>query len=177
MVEKKVPYQINGRPFEGMIVYDDGVQGKRPAIFMQPDWKGVCADTIAQARIVAGKDYVVLIADMFGAGYGQKSKTVDDLRAGMLAVHNDLPFTIACGGAAYDALLSEASKLGVIDAGKKSRDRLLRGRRLRVGTGARRRGLQGHRRVPRHQPEPGATRHALQYQRPRAGDPRLGRIR
>ena len=41
MAEKKVPYQVNGRQFEGMIVYDDSVKTKRPAIFMQPDWKGV----------------------------------------------------------------------------------------------------------------------------------------
>ena len=50
MVEKKVPYQVNGRSFEGMIVYDDSVKTKRPAIFMQPDWKGVDKDTIGQAR-------------------------------------------------------------------------------------------------------------------------------
>ncbi len=75
MAEKKVPYQVNGRPFEGMIVHDDSVKGKRPAIFMQPDWKGVCADTIEQARTAAGKDYVVLMADMFGKGYGDTPKT------------------------------------------------------------------------------------------------------
>jgi dienelactone hydrolase len=118
MVEKTVPYQVQGRQFEGMIVCDDSAKDKRPVIFMQPDWKGVCADTIGQARTVAGKDYVVLVADMFGAGYGQKPKTVDDLRAGMLAVHKDLPFTIACGSAAYETLLDEANKLGVIDASK-----------------------------------------------------------
>src|SRR5580704_3024368 len=61
MVEKKVPYQVNGRQFEGMIVYDDSVKAKRPVVFMQPDWKGVCADTVGQARAVAGKDYVVLM--------------------------------------------------------------------------------------------------------------------
>jgi dienelactone hydrolase len=119
MVEKKVPYQVDGREFEGVIVHDGAGSAKRPVIFMQPDWKGVCADTIAQAHAIAGKDYVVLMADMFGAGYGQKPKTVDDLRAGMLAVHKDLPFTIACGGAAYHALLGEANKLGLIDTGKK----------------------------------------------------------
>ena len=119
MAEKKVPYQVNGRPFEGMIVCDDSVKGKRPAIFMQPDWKGVCADTIAQARTAAGKDYVMLMADMFGQGYGDKPKT-QELRAGMTAVHQDLAFTLACGSAAYDALMAEANKLGVIDAGKKA---------------------------------------------------------
>ena len=120
MAEKKVPYQVNGRPFEGVIVYDDSVTGKRPVVFMQPDWKGVCADTIAQARTAAGKDYVMLMADMFGKGYGDKPKTPQELRAGMTAVHQDLAFTVACGGAAYDALLAEANKLGLVDAGKKA---------------------------------------------------------
>src|SRR5882762_3973978 len=120
MVEKKVPYQVDGRQFEGMIVHDDGVHGKRPVIFMQPDWKGVCADTIAQARIVAGKDYVVLMADMFGAGYGDKPKTREQLAAGMRAVHDDLAFTIACGGKACDTLLAEAGRLGLVDAARKA---------------------------------------------------------
>ena len=37
----------------------------------------------------------------------------------MRAVHNDLAFTIACGGKAYDTLLAEANKLGLIDTAKK----------------------------------------------------------
>ncbi len=74
MAEKKVPYQLDGRPFEGLIVYDDSVTGKRPALFMQPDWKGVCARNHRPGQTVAGKDYVVLMADMFGAGYGAKAE-------------------------------------------------------------------------------------------------------
>jgi dienelactone hydrolase len=120
MAERKVPYQVDGRQFEGMIVYDDGVKGKRPVVLMQPDWKGVCADTIAQARIVAGKDYVVLMADMYGTGYGDKPKTREQLAAGMSAVHRDLAFTVACGGKANDALLAEANKLGLADAASKA---------------------------------------------------------
>jgi len=120
MAEKKVAYLVNGRQFEGMIVYDDNVTAKRPAIFMQPDWKGVCADTIAQARSVAGKDYVMLMADMFGKGYGDKPKNQDELRAGMLAVHKDRAFTVAGGGVAYDTLMAEAEKLGLIDTAKKA---------------------------------------------------------
>jgi dienelactone hydrolase len=118
MAEQKVPYQVDGRQFEGVIVYDDSVKAKRPVVFMQPDWKGVCPDTIGQARAVAGKDYVVLMADMFGSGYGAKLKTVDELRAGMLAVHKNLPFTIACGGKAYESLFAEAQKLGVVGPAK-----------------------------------------------------------
>jgi len=118
MAEKKVPYQVDGRAFEGMIVYGDGAKAKRPVVFMQPDWKGVCADTVQQARDVAGSDYVVLMADMFGAGYGDRPKNQDELRAGMLAVHKNLPFTLACGAKAYEALLGEAQKLGVADTAK-----------------------------------------------------------
>ena len=120
MIEKKVPYQHDGRQFEGLIVYDDSVKTKRPAIFMQPDWKGVDKDTIGQAREVAGKDYVVLMADMFGAGYGDKPKNQQELRAGMTAVHKNLAFTVACGSKAYDALMAEANKLGLIDPAKKA---------------------------------------------------------
>jgi dienelactone hydrolase len=118
MIENKIPYQVGGRSFEGMLVYDDSVTGKRPVVFMQPDWKGVSPETIGQARSVAGKDYVVLMADMFGEGYGAKPKSQDELRAGMLAVHKDLPFTLACGGVAYDTLLAEATKRGLADTGK-----------------------------------------------------------
>ena len=119
MYEKKVPYQVNGRQFEGMIVAHDGAKAPRPMIFMQPDWKGVCSDTIAQARTVAGSDYVVLMADMFGSGYGDKPKTREELAASMSAVQRDLAFTVACGGKAYETLLAQASKLGLADTSKK----------------------------------------------------------
>jgi dienelactone hydrolase len=115
MVEVRVPYQVSDRQFEGMIVYDDTVQRKRPVIFMQPDWKGVCADTVSQARAIAGEDYVVLMADMFGAGYGDTSKSREQLAAGMKAVHDDLAFTLTCGEKACETLFAEAAKRGFFD--------------------------------------------------------------
>jgi hypothetical protein len=36
--EVKVPYEVNGRQFEEMIVYDDGdTKTTRASVFMQPD--------------------------------------------------------------------------------------------------------------------------------------------
>jgi dienelactone hydrolase len=119
MIEKKVPYEFGGKPYEGMLVYDETVAGKRPAVFMQPDWKGVCPDTIGQARTVAGTDYVVMMADMFGVGYGAKPKTQADLFAASGAVHRDLAFTLACGGKAYESLVAAAGTLGIIDQSKR----------------------------------------------------------
>jgi dienelactone hydrolase len=117
-VATPVSYQVNGRPFEGMVVYDDSLKTKRPILFMQPDWMGVDADNIAQARLLGGKDYVVLVADMFGQGYATKTKTRPELFAAVNGMHDNLPLTLACGAAAYDALLAEAIKRGLVDASK-----------------------------------------------------------
>src|SRR5947199_6804297 len=119
MVEKTVPYEVDGRSFEGKLVYDDSVKGKRPAVYMQPDWKGIDNDTTGQAREVAGKDYVVLMADMYGTGYGDQPKTREQLAAGMQAVHKDRAFTIACGKKSFDTMGDEADKLGLVEPAKR----------------------------------------------------------
>jgi len=155
MVEKKVPYEVSGRQFEGKMVYDDNVKTRRPAVYMQPDWKGIDADTTGQAQEVAGRDYVVLMADMFGKGYGDKPKDQTQLRAGMLAVHKDRPFTLACGKKAFDTMRDEADKRGLIDPAKSVMIGYCAGRRLCAGAGACRRAVQGDRGVPRHQPQSG----------------------
>jgi len=175
MAEKKVPYHVDGRQFEGMIVYDEAVTAKRPVVFMQPDWKGVCPDTIGQARAVAGKDYVVLMADMFGAGYGAKPKTVDDLRAGMLAVHNNLPFTLGCGGKAYETLSAEAQRLAVVDGAKVTAIGYCAGGGYALEQA--RAGADFKAVVVFHvtNPNPVVSGTPPQHQGPRAGDPRLGR--
>lgn len=115
MATLRVCYTADGRMFEGALVFDDAVPGRRPAIFMQPDWKGVCDDTIGQAMTAAGKDYVILMADMFGKGYGNTEHAQEELRANMLAVHTNRPFTLACGGTALDALLAAANQRELID--------------------------------------------------------------
>ena len=121
IVEKKVGYEHEGRKFEGMIVYDDSVKTKRPALYMQPDWTGVCARYHRRRRArVAGKEYVVLMADMFGEGYGDKPKrpaTIDEIIA--RRARATVPFTIACGAKALDVLGAEADKLGLVDPSKK----------------------------------------------------------
>ena len=119
MAEKPVAYDYDGRKFEGMLVYDEAVSAKRPAIFMQPDWLGVCRHSIDMAHEVAAKDYVVLLADMFGAGYGETEKTRDELMKISREVRGDLAFLLGCGTAADRALSAEATRLGVIEPDKK----------------------------------------------------------
>jgi dienelactone hydrolase len=118
MAEITVPYEYDGRQFEGMLVYDDSVTAKRPAVFMQPDWFGVCRHSTDMALEVAGTDYVVMMADMYGVGYGEREKTDDELLASATGVRGDLKLILGCGATAYEALTAEANKLGLIDAGK-----------------------------------------------------------
>jgi dienelactone hydrolase len=117
-MELKIPYEVAGRKFEGLLVYDESVKAKRPAILMQPDWAGVCPNTIAQARQVAGREYVVFMADMFGEGYGAKKKTFEELMKTMRAVHEDLEFSIWGGSKALEMMLAEGGKRGLIDESK-----------------------------------------------------------
>ena len=119
MAEKTVTYDYDGRQFEGMIVYDDTVTTKRPAILMQPDWLGVCPHSIEMAHDVAARDYVVMLADMWGVGYGEREKPHDELMKVSREVRADIAFLRGCGATAYGALTAEANALGVIDPDKK----------------------------------------------------------
>jgi dienelactone hydrolase len=119
MAEKTVGYEYDGRRFEGKLVYDETVTAKRPAILMQPDWLGVCAHSLEMAHEVAGKDYVVMLADMWGAGYGEREKTFDELMKISREVRADVTFLRGCGATAYAVMTAEADALGLIDTGKK----------------------------------------------------------
>lgn len=119
MIEQRVPYEFDGRQFEGAMVYDETVTTPRPTILMQPDWSGVCAHSVEMAEEVAAKDYVVLVADMFGADYGEKEKSFDDLMKASRQVRTDLPFLLGCAAAADTALTAEAAKLGLSDPDKR----------------------------------------------------------
>lgn len=67
-VAQPVEWKIGGDAFSGVLVYDDGVAHPRPGLVMVPNWKGVNASAIDKARLVAGDDYVVLVADVYGKG-------------------------------------------------------------------------------------------------------------
>lgn len=116
MVERKVGYEVDGKKFEGVLVYDDSIKKKRPAIFMEPDWAGVGTKAMAQAREVAGKDYVVFVADTYGVGYAPKD--TKEMQVAMNAVHGDISLSRARGSKALDVMLAEGTKLGIIDPTK-----------------------------------------------------------
>lgn len=66
VVVKPVPYEIDGEPFEGMLIYDDSVTAPRPGLVMVPNWLGVNQDSAKKAARAAGDKYVIFMADMYG---------------------------------------------------------------------------------------------------------------
>lgn len=118
MTEIMVPYEYDGRQFEGALVFDDGATAKRPAVFMQPDWFGVCRHSLDMATEVADTDYVVMVADMYGVGYGEREKNDDELLESATGVRRDLDLILGCGAKAYEVLTAEAVKRGLIDTDK-----------------------------------------------------------
>jgi len=80
-VAKPVEWKIGSDTFSGYLVYDDSVTTPRPGLVMVPNWKGVNESAIEKAHLVAGDDYVVLVADVYGKGIRPKT----DAEAGPVA--------------------------------------------------------------------------------------------
>jgi dienelactone hydrolase len=111
-MEQAIGYEIDGRKCEGMVIVDDRVRKKPPVILLQCDWKGVCPETIAQARMIAGDKYFVFMADMWGAGFGARKKTMEELFKVSRALRTDYPFTIDNNRRAMQILIDEGNKHG-----------------------------------------------------------------
>ena len=108
MVAKNLDYDVGGKKMQSVLVYDDAVKTPRPGLVMTPDWLGINADNIALAKQIAGKDYVILVADVYGADV--RPKNPDEAGAAtknMYAHRSDLRARI---GAALDQLKAQGGK-------------------------------------------------------------------
>lgn len=79
-----VQWTVGDKAFEGVLVYDDAGAGKRPGLVMVPDWMGMTDTAVAKARHIAGDDYVVLVADVWGKGTQPKDSGEAGRMAGAL---------------------------------------------------------------------------------------------
>ena len=70
---RPVEWRVGKQAFSGYLVYDDAVATKRPGLLMVPDWLGVTDSAVAKAKQVAGREYVVLVVDMYGKGIRPKN--------------------------------------------------------------------------------------------------------
>ena len=68
LVEKTVTYQQDGTTLEGFHVYDDAVEGKRPAVLVIHQWTGLTDYEKRRSRQLAELGYNVFAADIYGKG-------------------------------------------------------------------------------------------------------------
>lgn len=66
MQARPVEWTIGEDRFSGFVVYDDASSDKRPGLVMVPNWMGVGDLAVERAKEIAGDDYVVLVADVYG---------------------------------------------------------------------------------------------------------------
>lgn len=106
MQSRTVEWSIGSQHFSGTLVYDDATNAKRPGLVMVPDWKGVTPSAIEQAKKVAGRDYVILVTDMYGKGV----RPADDAAAGALVgtLYKDVPTMRARAAKAVEVLKAQA---------------------------------------------------------------------
>ena len=119
MQAKPVEWKLGKQSFSGVLVYDDANADKRPGLVMVPDWKGVSENAIAKARHVAGSDYVVLVADMYGSDV--RPKNDEEAMAQVKQLYGDREVLRTRINKALDVLKAQAgaapldvSKLGAL---------------------------------------------------------------
>lgn len=64
-VEKPLSFKIDGTEFAGTLLFDDAKPASRAMLFV-PNWMGINAGNLRQAREVAARGYTVYVVDMYG---------------------------------------------------------------------------------------------------------------
>lgn len=108
MQAKPVEWKIGDHSFSGVLVYDDANAIKRPGLVMVPDWMGVTDNAVAKARHIAGTDYVVLVADVYGKGV--RPRNDEQALAQVKQLYGDRVVLRARVNKALDVLKAQAGK-------------------------------------------------------------------
>ena len=108
MVAKNISYDVGGKPMQSVLVYDDAVKTVRPGLVMTPDWLGMNENQVALAKQIAGKDYVVLVADVYGTAV--RPKNPDEAGAAAKSMYEHRTDLRARINAALDQLKAQVGK-------------------------------------------------------------------
>lgn len=89
MVHRPVEWTLGGTRFHSVLVYDDATTAKRPGLVMVPNWFGVNDQAIRKADMIAGKDYVILLTDMYGADVRPQQDNAEQAQAAVKPLYAD----------------------------------------------------------------------------------------
>jgi dienelactone hydrolase len=102
MQTRPVEWKVGNDSFRGTLVYDAASASRRPGLVMVPNWMGATDSAVEKAKAIAGDDYVVLVADVYGAG--KRPKDAEEALAQVRKVYAD-------GGVQLRARVNEAVKV------------------------------------------------------------------
>lgn len=107
---RPLEWKVGNQAFSGYLVYDDSKADLRPGLVMVPNWMGVNESAVEKARRIAGDDYVVLVADVYGRGVRPKDAKEAGAIAGGLRGEDRTQLRERIQGA-VDALKTQAGKV------------------------------------------------------------------
>jgi dienelactone hydrolase len=112
-----IRYSVGGLGCRGELIWDEGAKGQ-PLLLMAPNWLGATPENIEVGRMLAGKGYVVFVADMFGEGKGPKGdENPMEFLEPLISDANETRKRIS---AAFDAMTREAAARGVGDGKRRA---------------------------------------------------------
>lgn len=101
-ITRTLAYDVAGTTMESVLVYDDAGPKQRPALVMVPNWMGVNPSQIEKAKTIAGKEFVILVADVYGKSVRPETSEAAGKAAG--AMYADRHALRERVGAALDRL-------------------------------------------------------------------------
>jgi dienelactone hydrolase len=66
--EEMVSYQLDSSTMNNFVVYDENIEGQRPAVFVIHEWWGLNDYAKMRARELAKLGYIAMVIDMYGNG-------------------------------------------------------------------------------------------------------------
>ncbi len=105
IVFKPVEYKQGDTVLEGLSVYDDAIQGKRPGVLVVHQWKGAGDYEKKRAEMLAQLGYNVLVADIYGKGIRPQAPAEAGAQAAKYK--NDRPLLRARARAGLEVLAND----------------------------------------------------------------------
>jgi dienelactone hydrolase len=118
MKNQWIEYTQGDTKLKGYMVYDDKLNGRRPAVFVAHAREGMSPRTLELTEIWAKLGYVSFAADIFGYGQGVLPKTVEEMTAQTNIYSKDRALMRARTQAGFDTLVKnpmvDPSKVALI---------------------------------------------------------------
>lgn len=112
-IAKPVVWGHKDVEFSGYLIYDDYSTALRPGLIMVPNWMGVNDAAVEKAKVIAGKDYVILLVDVYGKG--QRPKDAEQAAAMASALYADRTLLRGRVIAAVEALRAQVRNDAPLD--------------------------------------------------------------